>query len=236
MVTATAPGGLEEGAEEGVAAAAEGGEGVEDVAEGDDGVLDAGGVERGGAAVAAAFHALKGGADAGNLLHHPHLDAQERRGAGVVAAAGDGLGHDGGARGVVRDHGPGARPGGRIFAEADAGHLRLDGHEQGALGGGADDVVDQGDQAVDMSLLVDDVFDKGMDLAVDQRIEFHDKRVLAVGPGGVFGIEEGAVGGKPAATPAHGHGAARDDAALALAPAFAVASRHGLVAPCSIHQ
>ena len=80
-------------------------------------------------------------------------------------------------------------------------HHLVDREEQHTFGGGGHHLVYHHYQAVDMPLLVNDIFDERMHLAVGERIELHHEGMRAVGIVRVVLAKQSAVGSKIAAVP-----------------------------------
>ena len=105
------------------------------------------------------------------------------------------------AAGMVRDYAVGLRPSIAEVVPCEAFGKDIVWIEEHAFRAGAHHVVYEGDEAVDVFLLVDHVLNHRMHLAVGQRIELQREGVAAVAVGAVVLAEDGAVGAEPIASP-----------------------------------
>lgn len=135
------------------------------------------------------------------MLEQPHLQVEHLVGADVGGVGGNLLRLVGAATGMVGDDGVGFRPGVAQVIPVVAFGQDVVGIEQYAFGAGSHDVVDEGDETVDVFLLVDYVLHQRVDFAVDKRIELEGIGMLPVGERGVVLADDAGTGGQPVAAP-----------------------------------
>lgn len=138
-----------------------------------------------------------------HILHQFHLQINHFKDTdvGVVVAHLFGFGER--AVGRIGQHAARFVPNAQNGVPAQRPRLGTFGIEEHAFGAIAQDAVHDGDEAVDVFLLVDYVFNKTVHFSIGEGIKFHHKGVRAVAIGRIESGEHIAHRGEPAASP-HG--------------------------------